>query len=411
MDLNWSAADLAFRDEVNAFLDAELTPEMRAMSAKMTSVYADTKVSLEWQRRLYKRGWVAPSWPARFGGCGWGVVQQYIFARALSEAGAPPLSPMGLGMCAPVVMHYGTPTQQAEILPRILSGEDLWCQGYSEPGSGSDLASLRMAAVRDGNDFVCTGQKIWTTHAHDANKMFCLVRTTSGGKPQNGITFLLLDMDTPGIEVRPIISLSGEHIQNIVSFDAVRVPVANVLGDIDDGWTVAKYLMEFERGGGQYAPGMLSRLARLRGFLREAGGGALVGGEAAAMRAAIAEIAQRVDALEAIELQLMARMSAGDSPGMMASVVKIIGTELSQRLTEVELDASGVYAAAYQPQLTAPGGQVPGFAAFAGNDGVGPAYAAKAAPKYFNDRAGSIYAGSNEIQRNIIYKTLERAGG
>jgi alkylation response protein AidB-like acyl-CoA dehydrogenase len=404
MDLNWSAADTEFRDEVQAFLDAELTAELRAVSAKMTSVYAEPAVSLEWQRRLHKRGWVAPSWPVDYGGCGWSVVQQYIFARALSEAGAPPLSPMGLGMCGPVVMHYGTPEQKAEILPRILSGDDFWCQGYSEPGSGSDLASLRMAAVRDGDDFVCTGQKIWTTHAHYSNRMFCLVRTSSTGKPQVGITFLLLDMHAPGVEVRPIVSLSGEHVQNIVSFNEVRVPVANVLGPIDDGWTVAKYLMEFERGGSQYAPGMRSRLTRLKAFLRENGGAE------PAMRAAIAEIAQRADALEALELQCMAKLSAGGTPGMMASVVKILGTELSQRLTEVELDAAGTYAAAFQPQLTAPGGPVPGFTAPAGNDGVGPAYAAKAAPKYFNDRAGSIYAGTNEIQRNIIYKTLERAG-
>ncbi|MGL4542350.1 MAG: acyl-CoA dehydrogenase family protein, partial [Polymorphobacter sp.] len=246
MDLNWSPADLAFRDEVRSFLDAELTPELRATAAKMTSVYAKPEVSLEWQHRLHRRGWLVPSWPVEHGGTGWSVVQRYIFTRELAAAGAPPLSPMGLGMIGPVLLHYGTPEQKATLLPRMFSGEDFWCQGYSEPESGSDLASLRMKAVREGDEFVCTGTKIWTTHAHYANRMFCLVRTADIGKPQLGITFLLIDMDAPGVSVRPIVSLSGEHVQNQVMFDGVRVPVGNVIGAIDDGWTVAKYLMEFE---------------------------------------------------------------------------------------------------------------------------------------------------------------------
>ncbi|HPU15009.1 MAG TPA: acyl-CoA dehydrogenase family protein [Polymorphobacter sp.] len=405
MDLNWSPADLAFRDEVRAFLDAELTPELRATSEKMTSVYAKPEVSLDWQRRLHKRGWLVPSWPVEHGGTGWSVVQRYIFTRELAEAGAPPLSPMGLGMIGPVLLHYGTPEQKATLLPRMFSGEDFWCQGYSEPESGSDLASLRMKAVRDGDHFICTGTKIWTTHAHYANRMFCLVRTADIGKPQLGITFLLIDMDAPGVTVRPIVSLSGEHIQNQVMFDNVRVPVSNVIGAIDDGWTVAKYLMEFERGGSQYAPGLRTRLARLRRFLRSGEAGETGVG----LRHAITDVEQQIDAMDAQELQFMALLSRGGTPGMMASVLKIQGTELSQRLTEIELEASGVYGAAFQPQLTAPGGEVPGFVAPAGNSGVGPAYAAKAAPKYFNDRAGSIYAGTNEIQRNIIYKLLATA--
>lgn len=402
MDMNWSPADLAFRDEVRAFLDAELTPDLRRVAERMTSVYALPAISLEWQKRLHRKGWVAPHWPQEYGGCGWGPVQRYIFAREAVEAGAPPLSPMGIGMCGPVLMGHGTAAQKAELLPRILSGEDFWCQGYSEPESGSDLASLKMRAERDGDDFILNGQKIWTTHAHYANRMFCLVRTSTEAKPQLGITFLLLDMHAPGVSVKPIVSLSGEHVQNIVSFENVRAPVAGVVGTIGEGWTVAKYLMEFERGGGQYAPGIKGRIAKLRRFLRSGEGG----GSSPGLDARIAALAAEADAMDALELQFMARLSGGEAPGAMSSVLKVLGTELSQKLTELEVEAGGAYTAAFQPQMTAPGGPLPAGGPPANDEGVGPAYAAKAAPKYFNDRAGSIYAGTNEIQRNILYKTF-----
>ncbi len=400
MRLDWSSADLAFRDEVRAFLDAELTPELRRAGERMTSVYAPTDISLEWQRRLHARGWAAPSWPAEHGGCDWRPAQHAIFARELAEADAPPLSPMGIGMCGPVLIAYGTPEQKANLLPRMLTGEDLWCQGYSEPGAGSDLASLQMKAVRDGSRFVCTGQKIWTTHAHESNRMFCLVRTSTEAKPQIGITFLLIDMDAPGVSVRPIVSLSGEHIQNIVSFDEVSVPVANVVGEIGRGWTVAKYLMELERGGSAYAPSLRARTKRLKAHL------ATEGRDDPDLRREIAAIAVETDALDALELRLIATLSAGGTPGAMASVLKVIGTELSQRLTRAELGASGAYGTAWQPHLTAPGGESPGFRVPNDGEGVGSPYAAAAALRYFNDRAGSIYAGTNEIQRNILYKAL-----
>lgn len=402
MDLNWSAADLAFRDEVRAFFEAELSPQLRDASARMTSVYAPPEISLEWQRRLHARGWVAPSWPVEHGGCGWSQVQKYIYAREEAEAGAPPLSPMGLGMCGPVLLGYGTPGQTAHWLPRMLAGEDFWCQGYSETEAGSDLASLRMKAVRDGDAIVCTGHKIWTTHGHAANMIFVLVRTATLGKPQQGITFLLMDMTSPGVSVRPIVSLSGEHIQNLITFDEVRVPVANVVGAIDDGWRVAKYLMEFERGGSQYAPHLRTRLHRLTAHIATLEHGV------AALRTRMARVAIDVEAMDALELQLMSRLSVGGAPGTMASVLKVLGTELSQRLTEVELDAAGPYAAAWQPQLTVPGGATPGFTAPADGRAAGNAFAAKAVPKYLNDRAGSIYAGSNEIQRNIVWGALDR---
>ena len=402
MNLDWTPADLAFRDEVRSFLAAELTPEMRAATAKMTSVYAPVGLSMAWQARLHARGWAAPAWPKEHGGTGWSQVQRHIFTRELAEGGAPPLSPMGIGMCGPVLIGHGTPEQKAHWLPRMLNGDDLWCQGYSETESGSDLASLRMKAVRDGDDFVCTGHKLWTTHGHEANMIFCLVRTSQLVKPQQGITFLLIDMTTPGVSVRPILSLSGEHVQNHITFDEVHVPAANVVGAVDDGWTLAKYLMEFERGGSAYSPSMRVRVARLQRWLADEGA------DSSGMTRQLSLIMADIEALDAFELQFMASLSVGGAPGVKASMLKVIGTELSQRLTELELEGAGPYAAAWQPHLTTPGGDVPGFAPPGDNAGVGSSYTAKAMPKYLNDRAGSIYAGTNEIQRGILWQNLER---
>ena len=399
MQLAWSADDLEFQAEVRDFLASELTPELRAAAAGMTSVYAPPHIALAWQRKLHAKGWAAPSWPVADGGCDWSAARRYIFAREITEAGAPPLSPMGLGMCGPVLLHYGTPAQKQRFLPPMLAGDEFWCQGYSEPNSGSDLASLQMRAERDGDDFVCTGAKIWTTHAHHADWIFCLVRTSRLEKPQLGITFLLIDMKTPGVTVRPIISLSGEHVQNEVIFDAVRVPAANVVGRIDDGWTVAKYLMEFERGGHAYAPSLVQRMGSLKRHLGETG---------QAMPGRLAALRTKIEALDAVELQFNAGLANGDAPGPMASALKVLGTELSQRLTELEVEAALPWTQAYQPHLTLPGGAVPGFAAPADGSGVGPAWAAKAFPKYLNDRAGSIYAGTNEIQRGILWQYLAR---
>ena len=402
MNLDWTSADLAFRDEIRAFLAAELTPEMRAATAKMTSVYAPVALSQAWQAKLHARGWAAPAWPLEYGGTGWSQIQRYIFTRELAEAGAPPLSPMGIGMCGPVLIGHGTPEQKAYWLPRMLGGDDLWCQGYSETESGSDLASLRMKAVRDGDDFVCTGHKLWTTHGHEANMFFCLVRTAQLDKPQKGITFLLIDMTAPGVSVRPILSLSGEHVQNHITFDEVRVPAANVVGAVDNGWTVAKYLMEFERGGSVYSPSMRTRVARLQRFLAEESAGS------SGMTRRLSLIMSDIEALDAFELQFMSSLSVGGAPGVKASMLKVIGTELSQRLTELELEGAGPYASAWQPHLTTPGGDVPGFDPPGDNSGVGTSYTAKAMPKYHNDRAGSIYAGTNEIQRGILWQSMER---
>lgn len=256
MDYDWSEAERAFRDEVRAFLAEKLTPEVSTAGRLMTSVYSDHEASLEWQRILHERGWAAPHWPVEYGGCDWSLTQHYIFSRELTLAGAPALSPMGIRMVAPALIAFGTDEQKNYFLPRILTGEVFFCQGYSEPEAGSDLAALNMSAVPDGDDFLVSGSKIWTTHATEANWIFALVRTSRGGKKQQGITFLLMDMTAPGIEIRPLVMSSGEQVQNQIFFDNVRVPKSNVLGQIDDGWTVAKYLLVHERGGGAMAPAL-----------------------------------------------------------------------------------------------------------------------------------------------------------
>src|SRR6476660_7067891 len=256
MELSWSDEDIRFREEVRGFLQDRLTPELQRAGRAMTSVYSEPDASLQWQLILHERGWAAPAWPVEFGGCDWSLTQHYVFSRESTLAGAPALSPMGIRMVAHAIIAFGTKAQMEYFLPGILTGEVFFCQGYSEPEAGSDLASLSMAAVDDGDDLVCTGSKIWTTHAREANWMFGLVRTSRGAKKQQGITFVLIDMTSPGIEIRPLVMTSGEEVQNQVFFDEVRVPKSNVIGTIDDGWTVAKYLLEFERGGGATAPAL-----------------------------------------------------------------------------------------------------------------------------------------------------------
>ena len=307
MDLNWSDDDRAFRDEVRTFLAEKLTPELQRAGHRMTSVYADHEASMAWQAILHERGWAAPAWPVEYGGCDWSLTQHYIFSRESQLAGAPPLSPMGIRMVAHAIIRYGTEEQKAYFLPRILTGEVFFCQGYSEPESGSDLASLQMAAVDDGDHLVCTGSKIWTTHATEANWMFALVRTTRGPRKQQGITFLLLEMSSPGIEVHPLVMTSGERVQNQVFFDRVRVPKSNVIGEIDDGWTVAKYLLEFERGGSVTAPAlqvMADEIAAAATVQPGPGGGALIDDPAFAAKLADARI--RTEVLEILEFRTLA---------------------------------------------------------------------------------------------------------
>lgn len=397
MKLAFTRDEEAFREEVRDFLADKLTADLRAYAKRMTSVYATKPVAMEWQRILVKQGWAAPSWPVEYGGTNWSVAQRYIFDVEMARAGAPPLSPMGIGMCGPALIGHGSKAQKDYYLPRILSGEDFWCQGYSEPHAGSDLAALTMSAIEDGDHYICNGSKIWTTHAHAANMMFCLVRTDSSGKQQQGITFILIDMTSPGVRVDPILMLSGEHIQNAVFFTDVRVPKANVIGKVNEGWTVAKYLLEFERGGSSYGPRLLARLRSLRQIAAEEG---LLSPE---FGRRLSQAEAEAQTLEAAELQMMSELAGGGTPGLKASMMKIRGTELSQHLTELALELAGAYAAPFQPHHTSPGGPVPGFEGL-NTPLVGPESAVTVSAKYLNDRAGSIYAGSNEIQRGILAK-------
>lgn len=404
MSLTLTPQDKAFRADVRAFLSTALSPALRRAGDRRTSVYADHSSQMAWQAILHAKGWAAPAWPVEHGGAGWNAVQRQIFTRERVAAGAPPTSPMGIEQVGPAIMAFGTDAQKAFFLPRLLSAEHFWCQGYSEPQAGSDLAALQMRAVRDGDDLVCTGTKIWTTHANVANWMFCLVRTTRTERKQQGITFLLIDMATPGIDVRPIVMSSGEWIQNQVFFDDVRVPVANVLGTIDDGWTVAKYLLEFERGGTAYAPELQASLDALRARSADlpAEDGPL--GEDPLFVAKLADLAIRIEVLDALEMELLSALSGGGSVGTDASMMKILGTELQQRLTELALEAAGPLARAWQPGAAMPGGPVMGYPGTIDDYASGEPWQAIAPLRYLNERAGSIYAGTNEIQRGIIAK-------
>ncbi|GAA5047690.1 acyl-CoA dehydrogenase family protein [Nocardia callitridis] len=406
MEFGWSSEELAFRDEVREFLDAKLTPPLRRAGRFATSVYPDHEASMQWQATLYERGWAAPAWPVEHGGCDWNPMQHYIFQRESTLAGAPTLSPMGIKMVAPAIIEFGTAEQRSFYLPRILTGEIFFCQGYSEPEAGSDLASLSMSAIDDGANLVCTGSKIWTTHAGEANWIFCLVRTSRAGKKQQGITFLLIDMTTPGIEIRPLVMTSGEQVQNQVFFDNVVVPKANVLGKIDEGWTVAKYLLVHERGGAMapYLQVMAQDLAREAARQPGPDGRSLMDDPAFAAKLAEARI--RTEVLEVLEFRTIAAMERGQNPGAAASMLKILATELSQNLTELALAAAGPRGRVYQPHATMPGGPIAEFTPPADDYHSGEQWQAVAPLRYFNDRAGSIYAGSNEIQRNILAKAL-----
>lgn len=394
MDMALAPTDRAFQIEVRQFLDAKFTADLRRAAARQAGVFAEGELTRQWQRILYEQGWVAPGWPRKYGGGEFTAVQRYILECECAEAGAPSLPAMGLQMCGPMLMGYGTEEQKAYHLPRILTGEHYWCQGYSEPQAGSDLASLQCRAVRDGDHYVVDGTKLWTTHAHFANWMFLLVRTSNEGKPQAGITFLLVSMDTPGITVAPIITLSGEHEVNQTFLDGVRVPVANRVGEENQGWTVAKYLLGFERGG-VFSPrvkGLMARVKQIAAIERADDGRALI--EEPSFRRKVAEIEIELTAVEYTERMVISQLSAGQNVGdSSASMLKLKGTETMQKATELAVEALGHYAAPDQrPSLGIGANQPP----------VGPEYAATPMARYLNARASTIYGGSSEVQRNIL---------
>lgn len=394
MDNLTSADDKAFRDEVRAFIDAELSPDLRAAGRACAGIYCDYPDANRWHRILARRGWSVPSWPVEYGGTGWTPKQQYVFDREMATAGAPLITPNSTRFVAPVIIAFGTAEQKARYLPAIRSGDDWWAQGYSEPGSGSDLASLRCSAVRDGDDFIVNGSKIWTTHAHFSNRIFCLVRTKTDGRPQAGISFLLFDLDLPGVEIRPIISMSGEHELNEVFFRDVRVPHTALLGAENEGWAVAKYLLQHERSG-TWTPLLRARLVQLRArALDVPGDGVARMIDDPGFLRRLAEVETFMDALEVAELRMLTGADHGRPvSSLVSSMMKVQGTELRQRLTELSVAVAGRSAwVAFEP-----GRQL---------QDVDLDWGVQAMSTYLNDRAASIYGGTNEVQRNIIARAV-----
>ena len=393
MDLTYTGDDLAFRDQVRAFLEAELPADLRHKVANHLRLHKDDYV--RWHRILARQGWAAPGWPRDYGGPGWTPVQRHIFEEECARAGTPPVLPFGVNMVAPVIMAFGSEEQKAYYLPRILACEDWWCQGYSEPGAGSDLASLKTTAVRDGDHYIVNGQKTWTTLAQHADMIFCLVRTDPAVRKQEGISFLLVDMHAPGVTVRPIVMLDEDHEVNEVFFDNVRVPVANLVGQENRGWTYAKYLLGHERTGIAAVGRSKRELARLKALARRErkDGAPLLRDPLFAAKVADLEI--ELMALEMTVLRVLAQ--ADQAPGPEASVLKVRGTEIQQRLSELMVEAAGPLALPFDPAYLE-GEQA--------HSAIDDDFAAPLLPHYFNFRKTSIYGGSNEIQRNIISQMI-----
>ena len=397
MDLNYLDEDLDFRDEVRAFLAEALPADLQHKVRHHLRLSKED--SVRWHKILAAKGWAAPGWPVEFGGPGWTPVQRHIFEEECARAGTPQILPFGVNMVAPVIMAFGNAEQKAYYLPRILSCEDWWCQGYSEPGAGSDLASLKTTAVRgtdaDGDHYIVNGQKTWTTLAQHADMIFCLVRTDTGVRKQEGISFLLIDMHTPGITVRPIIMLDEDHEVNEVFFDNVRVPVENLVGQENKGWTYAKYLLGHERTG----IAAVGRSKRELAFLKtlaareQKNGKPLI--EDPLFSAKLASLEIELMALEMTVLRVLSRADKG--PGPEASVLKVRGTDIQQLLSELMVEAVGPMALPFDPAYL----EGERDHSLVEDDDAAPLLS-----HYFNYRKTSIYGGSNEIQRNIITQMI-----
>ncbi|MEM5316596.1 acyl-CoA dehydrogenase family protein [Paraburkholderia sp. JHI869] len=395
MDLKFTAEEEAFRSEVLAFLKERLPQRLASKVSNGKHLTRDDMA--QWHAILHEKGWLANHWPKEYGGPGWTAVQKFIFENECAIAGAPRIVPFGVNMLGPVLIKYGSEAQKRYWLPRILDGSDWWCQGYSEPGAGSDLASLRTTAVRDGDHYVVNGQKTWTTLGHYANMIFCLVRTATDVRKQEGISFLLIDMNTPGIEVRPIITLDGEHEVNEVFFTDVRVPVANLVGEENKGWTYAKYLLTYERtniAGVGFSVAALARLKRAAQKITR-NGKPLADDPQFAARLAKVEI--DLENMKTTNLRVIAAVAGGGVPGAESSMLKIRGTEIRQEISSLLRRAMGPYAVPFVEEALNED--------YAG-DAIGPDDAASAAAQYFNNRKLSIFGGSNEIQKNIISKMI-----
>ena len=396
MDLSFSAADLAFRDEVRALLRDRLPADIRRRARRGWS-YLPKQDHVTWMKILYEQGWIAPNWPVEYGGTGWTATQKHIFEEECAFADCPRIVPFGLSMVGPVIYTFGNQAQKDHFLPRILASEDWWCQGYSEPGAGSDLAALRTRAERQGDHYLVNGHKIWTSGAHHADMMFCLVRTDPDVKPQAGISFLLIDMKSSGITVKPIISMDHSHYLNEVFLDDVLVAVENRIGEENKGWTYAKFLLGHERAGIAGVGKSRHRLARLKDIARaeRIDGRPLVTDPAFGRK--IAEIEVELTGLDYTNLRNLAGDDAGRGPGPESSILKIKGTEIEQTINGLLIEALGYYGAPHEIETLRPDwNEAP----------IGPEYGVGLVPENLLRRAASIYGGSNEIQKNIIAKMV-----
>ena len=401
MDLNLSADDVAFRNEVRRFLADKLPAKLKRAERLNPSFLSEHDVGLAWQKILHAQGWAAPSWPKEFGGPGWTLTQRYIFDQECELAGEPHFRGPGMKMLSPVLMRFGTEQQKAFYLPRILSGEDTWAQGYSEPGAGSDLASLKTKAVRDGDHYVINGSKIWTTHGHIANRLFALVRTDDSGKKQQGISFILIDMGSSGVTVRPILSICGTHEFNQVFFDDVQVPAANLIGEEGTGWDIAKFLLAFERGGSFAGGSLRAAFIRLSELAARPGPGGAPPLDDPLFAVRFAEIGIDLDTYEIMELSMLSNMAEVDQkPGATtSSTMKVQRTRIKQAITELAASVAGYAGMQWQeerPIAPSPDGD---------DSEIEPRILALT---YFNARGQSVFGGSNEIQLEIIANDILR---
>jgi alkylation response protein AidB-like acyl-CoA dehydrogenase len=399
MDMDFAPEDLAFQKEVRAFLDDKLNARLREGAANTPSVFTEPDITREWQAILAEKGWLATSWPVEDGGPGWTPTQKYIFEKECAIAGAPSLPILGLRLVGPVICRFGTPEQKARFLPRIISGEDYWCQGYSEPGAGSDLAAVKTRAERIGDKYVVNGSKIWTTHAHHANWIFALVRTDASVQKQRGISFLLIPMEQPGVSVSPIVTMANDHEVNATFFDNAETPADNLIGEEGQGWTIAKFLLENERGGSCAAPALLAKLDRIERWAREEASGTngtMIHDLNISQR--LARLRLEAQAFEVTELRILAELAKGRPAGPQTSLVKLTSSNLRQAIDELAVDLFGYEG--LQLPVTRPlyGNEAPEF--------VGSRAAQLSMPAYLNGRAYTIFGGSDEVQKTIIAKQV-----
>ncbi len=398
MDVSFSAEDMAFRDEVRAFLDDSFDDELKAAMKITRAGYMPKHLHVRWQKALHAKGWATPNWPVEYGGCGWTPTQKYIYEAEMAAAGAPIVIPFGPRMLAPVLMKFGSPEQKQEFLPKIQSADLIICQGYSEPGSGSDLASVKMKCEDKGDHWLLNGSKIWTSVAQYADWIFCLVRTSNEGKRQEGISFILIDMKTKGVTVDPIITMDMPEKDyqevNQVFFEDVKVPKENMIGEVNKGWTYAKYLLEFERGG-SYSHGLKRGMEKVRQIASEEQENGERVADDPVFQKKMADAETLITAMEYTELRVLGRLAGGENPGPESSMIKCRGSELQQLVSELAFEAAGTKQSPFQA-LKWGSNEPP----------IGPDWAAGVGPKMYNYRKVSIYAGSNEIQRNIMAKLI-----